>query len=553
MGKLNRGWKPNPVVIFVALALLVAIAVIGIGKVDPLGLGQAWSRPDSLPQQEDIQIYFNLNDAKGADFIDPDRNFKRQGDNFEQIILDQIDQAQSTIDLAVQELRLPRIAQALAEKQKTGVRVRLVLENTYNQTIKEAVEKEKDPFRYRGPLAYLDQNQDGRISPEESAERDAIEILRTQKIPLIDDTEDGSKGSGLMHHKFMVVDNKTVIVTSANFTPSDQHGDYDDNFTRGNANNLLVIQSPAVAHLFTEEFNLLWGDGPGAKKDSLFGINKPSRPAKVLKVGETTVTVKFSPDRRAIPFPNTSNGLIAQYLNQAQQKIQLALFVFSEQALSNVINQRFQAGTEVKALIDRGFAFRYYSEGLDLLGVTLLEDCLEQPGNSPWALPTEFVGTPALPRGDKLHHKFALVDDDTVITGSHNWSPAANHNNDETVLVLQNAQIAAHYQRELDRLYALTEYGLPPTVQARIDRQEQECANPRPSPKPLAKATPNRLVNLNRGSQEELESLPGIGPSTAEKIISTREQKAFTSLEDLGRVKGIGPSKIEGLRGKVTW
>jgi competence ComEA-like helix-hairpin-helix protein len=553
MGKLNQNRQQKSIIILVALALVVAIAVIGISKVDPSGLGQSLSRLGPLPQQENIQVYFNLNDAKGSDFVDPDRDFKRQGDNFEQIILEQIDQAQSTIDLAIQELRLPRIAQALAEKQKSGIRVRLVLENIYNQTIKEAVETEKDPFRYRGPLAYLDQNQDGRISPAESAERDAIEILRTQKIPLIDDTEDGSKGSGLMHHKFMVLDNKTVIVTSANFTPSDQYGDHDDNFTRGNANNLLVIQSPAVAHLFAEEFNLLWGDGPGANKDSLFGINKPSRPAKVVKVGETTVTVKFSPDRRAVPFSNTSNGLIAQYLNQAQQKIQLALFVFSEQELSNVINQRFQAGTEIKALIDRGFAFRYYSEGLDLLGVTLLEDCLEQPGNRPWALPTEFVGTPALPRGDKLHHKFALVDDDTVITGSHNWSPAANHNNDETVLVLQNPQIAAHYQRELDRLYAITEYGLPPTVQARIDRQEQECANPQPSPKPLAKATPNRLVNLNRGSQEELESLPGIGPSTAEKIIATREQKAFTSLEDLARVKGIGPSKLEGLRGKVTW
>ncbi|MBE9194551.1 helix-hairpin-helix domain-containing protein [Synechocystis sp. LEGE 06083] len=553
MGKLNRGWKQNPIVILVALALLVAIAIIGIGKVDPSGLGQSLARPDPLPQEQNIKVYFNLNNAKGADFIDPDRNFKRQGDNFEQIILDQINGAQSTIDLAIQELRLPRIAQALVRKQAAGVRVRLVLENIYNQTIQEAVEAEKDPFRYRGPLAYLDQNQDGRISPEESAERDAIEILRTQKIPLIDDTEDGSKGSGLMHHKFVVLDNKTVIVTSANFTPSDQYGDYDDHFTRGNANNLLVIQSPAVAHLFTEEFNLLWGDGPGEKKDSLFGINKPSRPAKALKVGETTVTVKFSPDRRTVPFAETSNGLIAQYLNQAQQKIQLALFVFSEQALSDVINQRFQAGTEIKALIDRGFAFRYYSEGLDLLGVKLLEDCLEQPGNRPWALPTEFVGTPALPRGDKLHHKFALVDDDTVITGSHNWSPAANHSNDETVLVLQNAQIGAHYQRELERLYAITEYGLPPTIQARIDRQEQECANPQPSPQPLAKATPNRLVNLNRGSQAELESLPGIGPSTAAKIITTRKQKPFTSLEDLGRVKGIGPSKIEGLQGKVTW
>ncbi len=543
--------KRGSIVALVGLALVTAIAIIWISGVNLPGLGDSPSRLEPLPQRSEAQIYFNLNNGKGADFVDPDRGFKRQGDNFEQIIIEQINQAQQTIDLAVQELRLHRIAQALVAKYQAGIKVRIVLENTYNQTIKEAFESDLD--RYRGPFAYLDQNKDGQISPEESAERDAIDILRANKIPFIDDTEDGSKGSGLMHHKFVVIDNKTVIVTSANFTPSDQYGDYDDHSTRGNANNLLVLQSPPLAHIFTEEFNILWGDGPGGKNDSLFGIDKPKRLSKIVKIGDASVTVKFSPDRRATPFTETSNGLIAQYLNQAQKAIQLALFVFSEQGLSDAINQRFQAGAEVKALIDRSFAFRYYSEGLDLLGVTLLEDCQEQANNRPWALPTEFVGVPALPRGDKLHHKFALVDDRVVITGSHNWSPAANHNNDETVIVIEDPAIAAHYQRELERLYAITNYGLPPTVEDKIARQKQECANAQTSPKPLATATPNTLVNLNRGSQGELETLPGIGPSTAQKIIEARGEKPFTSLEDLQRVKGIGPSKVQGLRGKVSW
>lgn len=542
--------KRGSVIALIGLALGTAIAIIWVAMVNPLGLGEL-SRSKPLPQTEKIQAYFNHNDAKGADFVDPDRGFKRNGDNFEQIIIDQINQAEQTIDLAVQELRLHRIAQALVAKQKAGIKVRIVLENTYNQTIQEAFQKDGD--RYQSPFVYLDQNQDGRISPEESAERDAIAILRSNKIPFIDDTEDGSKGSGLMHHKFLVIDQKIVIVTSANFTPSDQYGDYDDNATRGNANNLLVFQSPVLANIFTEEFNLLWGDGPGGQKDSLFAINKPKRLPKIVKIGDANVAVKFSPDRRAASFAETSNGLITQYLNQAQKSIQLALFVFSEQELANVINQRFQAGAEIKALIDPGFAFRYYSEGLDLLGVALLENCQAEPNNRPWALPTEFIGVPALPRGDKLHHKFALVDDSIVITGSHNWSPAANYNNDETVVIVQDPAIAAHYQRELDRLYAITNYGLPPTVQGKIDRQKQECTNVQPNSKPLAKASPNTLVNLNRGSQEELETLPGIGPSIAQRIIEARMQKPFTSLDDLQRVKGIGARKLEALKGKVSW
>jgi phosphatidylserine/phosphatidylglycerophosphate/cardiolipin synthase-like enzyme len=540
-------------IVWIGLAVLTAIAVLWMGGINPLGeLSVIFGdrhRLDPLPQDGAIQIYFNHNDAKGADFIDPDRGFKREGDNFEQVILDQFNQAQTSIDLAVQELRLPRLAQGLVAKQQSGIKVRVVLENLYNQTLQEAQNQPEDGDRLGSYLAYADQNQDGQISPEESQQRDAIQILRDRQIPVVDDTEDGSKGSGLMHHKFAVIDGKTVIVSSANFTPSGQYGDFDDPETRGNANNLVVLKSESLAQYFTEEFNYLWGDGPGGKPDSLFGINKPRRSPKVIKIGDTDVVVKFSPDRQATPFAETSNGLIARYLNQAQAQIQLALFVFSEQALANVINQRFQKGVVVKALIDRSFAFRSYSEGLDLLGVSLLDNCQVEDNNQPWALGTEFVGVPALPDGDKLHHKLALIDDHIIITGSHNWSPAANFNNDETVLILDNPAIAAHYQREFDRLYHISEFGIPGWLKNKIDRQNQECLVGT-SPKPLATAVPNQLVNLNRATMAELETLPGIGPSLAQRIIDARP---ITSFEDLDKVNGIGPAKLKALEGKVSW
>jgi phosphatidylserine/phosphatidylglycerophosphate/cardiolipin synthase-like enzyme len=51
-----------------------------------------------------------------------------------------------------------------------------------------------------------------------------------------------------------------------------------------------------------------------------------------------------------------------------------------------------------------------------------------------------------------LHNKFGIIDQETVITGSHNWTEAANKGNDETVLVVHSAIVAAHYQREFERL-----------------------------------------------------------------------------------------------------
>ena len=47
-------------------------------------------------------------------------------------------------------------------------------------------------------------------------------------------------------------------------------------------------------------------------------------------------------------------------------------------------------------------------------------------------------------------------------------------------------------------------------------------------------------VNLNTASAEELESLKGIGPSTAQKIIEYRSEHKFNSIEDVMNVKGVG-------------
>lgn len=59
----------------------------------------------------------------------------------------------------------------------------------------------------------------------------------------------------------------------------------------------------------------------------------------------------------------------------------------------------------------------------------------------------------------------------------------------------------------------------------------------------------NQKVNINDAKQEELEELPGIGPSIAKKIIEYREQNGkFTSIDELQEVKGIGESKYENIK-----
>ena len=60
-------------------------------------------------------------------------------------------------------------------------------------------------------------------------------------------------------------------------------------------------------------------------------------------------------------------------------------------------------------------------------------------------------------------------------------------------------------------------------------------------------------VNINTANQSELETLTGIGPATAQKIIAYRNQhNKFTSLNDLKNISGIGDKKVEALLGEAT-
>ena len=59
-------------------------------------------------------------------------------------------------------------------------------------------------------------------------------------------------------------------------------------------------------------------------------------------------------------------------------------------------------------------------------------------------------------------------------------------------------------------------------------------------------------VNINTANQTELETLPGIGPSTAQKIIDYRSKKGkFETIEDIQNVKGIGDGKFEEIKDNI--
>ncbi|MCA1904752.1 MAG: phospholipase D-like domain-containing protein [Cyanobacteria bacterium KgW148] len=449
-----------------------------------------------LPQHPQVQVYMNQQQANS--FVDL-RGIDRYGDDHESLILEFIKSANRTLEIAVQEFRLPRVAKAVIDKHRSGVKVRVVIENTYSKGWSEFTEAEGEKLdshrrpRFEEYKIFADENKDGVLSITEARNNDAIYLLKQANVPIIDDTADGSKGSGLMHHKYVVADGQKVLLTSTNFTWSDAYGDYDNLETRGNSNNMMIISSQAVANLFLEEFDIMWGDGPGGKPDSRFGTKKPHRPVKKVQVGDAEVWVKFSPDSKSkVRWEDTTNGVIASKLRQAKKSVDMALFVFAEPRFGNLLEEKQKQGVEIAVLVDSSFAYREYATTLDMWGYVSTQDC--KSGNRrPWAKPIPGrVGIASIAKGDKLHHKYGLIDDEMVITGSHNWSASANHLNDETLVVVKHPTVAAHYRREFDRLFENARLGPSKKI---VETGSKVCSS----------SPPKRLVKRKKATPKSVE------------------------------------------------
>ena len=447
------------------LGLLLSFAIAGC-------TARASFRPlqdPRAPLPAGVELAFNHDTLRH--YRSPTSGELREGSDLEGLIIDTIRRARSEVVVAVQELSLPGIAAALIERARAGVPVRVVVENTYRRPWSLLHPSELDAHgrdRLEQLAALADRNRDGRLTGDERFQGDAMALLEAAGVPIHDDTSDGSRGSGLMHHKFLVVDGRWVVTGSANFSSSDIHGDADGGRTSGNANHLFRFESAALAGVFREEFERLWSGH--------FGMDKAEGPARRISVGATEVEVLFAPHADADP----ANGLalIGQRLGEARRSIDMALFVFSAQPLADGLAARARNGVRVRALVDPGFAYRSYSELLDLMGLTLPDRrCRLEQRNSPWARPLASVGIPRLAAGDKLHHKLAVIDGTTVISGSFNWSPSAAGTNDETLLIVHAPAVAAEAEREMQRLWRGASLGVTPRLQRRLSRQARLCGS----------------------------------------------------------------------------
>lgn len=237
----------------------------------------------------------------------------------------------------------------------------------------------------------------------------------------------------IMHNKFVIIDanssnpNDAIVCTGSEDWGVTQFN-YDNN-------NLLFIQDSALAHAYTNEFNMMWGDTGVAPNLALskFGPYKTDLGAHMFNIGGKLVELYFSPS-------DGTNTHIESSINSANTDLYFGVYDFTYGADATAIISRHTAGVYTAGIVDQ-----YSNSG------------------SAYPILTSGLGTSMKTYSSSsyvYHHKMVIIDpsdacsDPHVLTGSHNWTSAANTQNDENTLIIHNDTIANIYYQAFYAEYA---------------------------------------------------------------------------------------------------
>jgi phosphatidylserine/phosphatidylglycerophosphate/cardiolipin synthase-like enzyme len=223
----------------------------------------------------------------------------------------------------------------------------------------------------------------------------------------------GDRREGLMHDKFMVIDNSEVWTGSMNYTDS---GAYEDN------NEMIRIRSVKVAEDYIKEFEEMF-------IDDRFGDNILAQtPNPRVTMDDTPIDIYFSPD-------DGVQASFVELVENAQENIYFLAFSFTSDEIGNAVRERAKDGVEVRGVMDE-------EQVKSNVGTEF--DPFRQAG-----LDVKIDGN-----GGQMHHKLMIIDESIVIFGSYNFTNSAETRNDENLLVIYNKEIASQFMAQFERVYA---------------------------------------------------------------------------------------------------
>lgn len=307
------GWLARAGVVTIFLAIAGVVFLYEQGDAPPTDPPVSTSEPANPGRTAIsaglIKAYFTT-----PTLIYPDRRDQRPDSPLLKAVISDIGQAERTIDVAVFDIDLRELTDALLAAKKRGVTVRLVVDS------------------------------ENLIAPE------VAEVTGQMQQAGIAITFD--EREAFMHNKFIVIDRRVLWLGSWNMTTND---------TYRNNNNMLRLRSQLAADSYQKEFQAMF--------EGLFGTRKPVLVHPAIRLDETPIDFYFSPE------DGVAQHVLAE-IGRARRSIRFMAFSFTSDEIASAMVDRRRAGLSVQGVMERqnvegtGAVFQQLADG----GVDVLED-----------------------------------------------------------------------------------------------------------------------------------------------------------------------------------
>ncbi|MGB8736044.1 MAG: phosphatidylserine/phosphatidylglycerophosphate/cardiolipin synthase family protein [Rhodomicrobium sp.] len=355
---------------------------------------------------------------EGAQPGQPDEKRNAQIDAVADYLAAFVRGASATLDLAVYDFRLDgsaadKVKSALRDRAGAGVAIRILFDSA---SAAGQGEEQGNDMTPGGTAEFLDQIRD-------VAQLKGITGLQPRH----------PDKHALMHDKYIIRDALSpaaaVLTGSSNFT-NDAFGLQE--------NNIAVLRSHDLASYYKTDFDNLWNAGEILPSSGL-------RDTGTVSIGGVPVTVAFAPGEG-----QSITREIVQAIDAAEEKITVASMLYSSGPILAALSEAIDRGITVEGVCDgtqmEGVVEQWRQSGIGEDKINTWEKVLGRLSAKP-----SIKYAPDVPH-NFLHIK-VLVADDTVVTGSFNFSNSAR-GNAENVLVIRDASLAAGYRAFIQSLVA---------------------------------------------------------------------------------------------------